>query len=186
MTMTRNEAIELLNIYIKNERMLNHCYASEAVMKALARGLGRDEEKWGLAGLLHDLDVELVNADLNVHGLETEKILNEKGVEPEIVDAIVMHNELLKGQKRHTELQHALAAGETITGLIIATTLVYPDKKISSVKPKSVIKRMKEKAFAASVNRDNIMECEKIGIPLSEFVEICVNAMKNIGDKLGL
>jgi len=186
MTMTRNEAIELLNIYIKNERMLNHCYASEAVMKALARRLGRDEEKWGLAGLLHDLDVELVNADLNVHGLETEKILNEKGVEPEIVDAIVMHNELLKGKKRHTELQHALAAGETITGLIIATTLVYPDKKISNVKPKSVIKRMKEKAFAASVNRDNIMECEKIGIPLDEFVEICVNAMKNIGDKLGL
>jgi uncharacterized protein len=186
MNMTRDEAVELLNKYVKNERMLNHCYASEAVMRALAHRLGRDEEKWGLAGLLHDLDVELVNADLNVHGIETEKILNEKGIEPEIVEAIVMHNEFLTGKKRHTELQHALAAGETITGLIVATTLVYPDKKIASVKPKSIIKRMKEKAFAASVNRDNIMECDKIGIPLDEFTEICVNAMKGISDRLGL
>lgn len=186
MTITRDEAVELLNKYIKNERMLNHCYASEVVMRALAHRLGRDEEKWGLTGLLHDLDVELVNADLNIHGIETEKILNERGIEPEIVEAIVMHNEFLTGKKRYTELQHALAAGETITGLIVATTLVYPDKKIASVKPKSVIKRMKEKAFAASVNRDNIMECDKIGIPLDEFVEICVNAMKGISGQLGL
>jgi uncharacterized protein len=186
MTMKRNEAVELLNKYIKNERMLSHSYASEAVMRALAHRLGRDEEKWGLTGLLHDLDVELVNADLSDHGRETEKILNEIGVEPEIVEAIVMHNEVLTGKKRSTEFQHALAAGETITGLITATTFVYPDKKIASVKPKSVVKRMKEKAFAASVNRDNIMECDKIGIPLDEFVEICINAMKNISDQLGL
>jgi predicted hydrolase (HD superfamily) len=184
--MTRDDAIELLNEYIKNEKMLSHCYASEAVMRALARRLVRDEEKWGLAGLLHDLDVEIVNADLNVHGKETERILNEKGIEAEIVEAIVMHNEVLTGRQRHTEFQHALAAGETVTGLIIATALVYPDKKIASVKPKSITKRMKEKAFAASVNRDNIMECEKIGIPLNEFVEICVNAMKDISDQLGL
>jgi putative nucleotidyltransferase with HDIG domain len=186
MTITRNEAIELLNEYIKNEKMLSHCYASEAVMRALARKLGRDEEKWGLAGLLHDLDVEIVNADLNIHGKETEKILNEKGIEPEIVEAIVMHNEVLTGKERQTEFQHALAAGETITGLIIATTLVYPDKKIASVKTKSVTKRTKEKAFAASVSRDNILECEKIGIPLNEFVEISLNAMNNISDQLGL
>jgi uncharacterized protein len=186
MTITRNEAVELLDKYVKNEKMLSHCYASEAVMRALAHRLGRDEEKWGLAGLLHDLDIELVNGDLSVHGKETEKILNEIGVDPEIVEAIVMHNEVLTGKKRYTELQHALAAGETVTGLIIATTLVYPDKKIASVKPKSVTKRMKEKAFAASVNRDNIMECDKIGIPLDEFVEICVNAMKGISGQLGL
>jgi len=139
MSVTRDEAIGLLNQYIKNERMLNHCYASEAVMRALAKKLGRDEEKWGMAGLLHDLDVELVNADLNIHGRQTERILSEKGVEPEVIDAIVMHNETLTNKKRHTELQHALAAAETITGLIVATTLVYPDKKIASVKPKSVI-----------------------------------------------
>jgi uncharacterized protein len=186
MTITRNEAVELLNKYVKNERMLSHCYASEAVMRALAHRLGRDEEEWGLAGLLHDLDVELVNADLNVHGRETEKILNEKGIDPEIIEAILMHNEVLTGKKRNTEFQYALAAGETITGLITATTFVYPDKKIASVKPKSVVKRMKEKAFAASVSRDNIMECDKIGIPLNEFVEICLNAMRGISNQIGL
>ena len=77
-------------------------------------------------------------------------------------------------------------ASAKITGLIVATAMVYPDKKIASVKPKSVIKRMKEKAFAASVNRDTIMECEKLGIPLDEFTEICLQAMKEISDQLGL
>lgn len=184
--MTRDDAIKLLKDYIKNERMLNHSYATEVVMRALARRLGKDEEKWALAGLLHDLDVELTNADLNVHGIETARILKEKGIDSEIIDAIIMHNEKVTGMKRHTEFQHALAAGETITGLIIATTLVYPDKRLASVKTKSVAKRMKEKAFAASVSRENIMECEKIGIPLNEFVEICLDAMQGISTTLGL
>ena len=82
--------------------------------------------------------------------------------------------------------QHALAAGETVTGLIIATAMVYPDKKIASVKGKSVVKRMKEKAFAASVSRENILECEKIGVPLNEFVELSLGAMNGISDRLGL
>ena len=184
--MTRDAALTLLKQYVKNERMLNHCYASEAVMRALARRLGQDEEKWAVTGLLHDIDIELVDADLNRHGREAERILMEKGVDAGIIDAIVMHNETVTGKKRETLFQHALAAGETITGLIVATTLVYPDKKLSSVKPKSVVKRMKEKAFAASVNRDNIMECEAIGIPLNEFVEICIGAMNEISDQLGL
>ena len=184
--MTRDGALTLLKQYVKNERMLNHCYASEAVMSALARRLGNDEEKWAITGLLHDLDIELVDADLGRHGRETERILRENGVDAEVIDAIVMHNETVAGRKRETLFQHALAAGETITGLIVATTLVYPDKKLASVKPKSVVKRMKEKAFAASVNRDNIMECEAIGIPLNEFAEICIAAMNGISDQLGL
>ena len=93
---------------------------------------------------------------------------------------------LSAGEKRSKEFQHALAAGETITGLIVATTLVYPDKKLASVKPKSVVKRMKEKKFAASVHRENILECELIGIPLPEFVEISIEAMRNISDEIGL
>lgn len=186
MTMTRDEALQLLHEYISNERMVSHCLASEAVMRALARRLGQDEEKWGLAGLLHDLDVEMVNADLNVHGLEAEKILKAKGVDPEIIDAIKMHNEVAAGAERRTLFQHALAAGETVTGLITATAMVYPDKKVASVKPKSVVKRMKEKAFAASVNRDNIRECEKLGLTLDEFVQISLGAMAEIGDQLGL
>jgi uncharacterized protein len=186
MILTREEALELLNSYVKNERMLNHCYASEAVLSALARRLGEDEAKWGMAGLLHDLDIELVNGDLHVHGLEAEKILRGKGFDPEIIDAVVMHNEAVSRAKRQTRFQHALSSGETITGLIVATTMVYPDKKLTSVKPKSVIKRMKEKAFAASVSRENIMECEKLGISLDEFVDISINAMREISDKIGL
>ena len=97
-----------------------------------------------------------------------------------------MHNEEATGLDRTTEFQHALSAGETITGMVIATTLVYPDKKISSVKPKSITKRMKQAAFAASVSRDKIRECELIGIPLSEFAELSLEAMKSISDEIGL
>lgn len=184
--MNRTEAIKLLKENIKNENMLKHCYASEAVMRALAKRLGKDEEKWGLAGLLHDLDVEKVNADPKIHGLETAKMLAETDIDPEIIDAIKMHNEEATGLERTTDFQHALAAGETITGMIVATTLVYPDKKLTSVKPKSITKRMKTKAFAASVNRESIMECEKIGIPLNEFAAICLEAMTEISDVMGL
>ncbi len=184
--MDRKEALEILHHYIKNQNMLNHCYASEAVMRALAVRLGHDEDKWGLAGLLHDLDVELVKGDMYIHGKETAKILAEKDVDMEVIDAIRMHNETSAGEKRSKEFQFALAAGETITGLIVATTLVYPDKKLASVQPKSVIKRMKELKFAASVRRENILECENIGIPLPEFAEISIKAMQKISDQIGL
>jgi len=183
---TREDAVALLSKYIKNERSLYHCHAAEAVMRALARRLGKDEEKWGIAGLLHDLDLELIEGNLAVHTRETAKILAEIGVDPEIIDAIKMHNENAWDLNRNTVFHHALAAGETITGMIAATALVYPDKKLASVKAKSVTKRMKEKAFAASVNRDTIMECEKLGIPLDDFAEICLQAMKEISDQLGL
>lgn len=186
MLIKRSEALELLHKYIQNERMIAHSLASEAVMRALARRLNAEEEKWALAGLLHDLDVEITHADPYTHALETARILTEMGIDPDVVDAIKMHNEMATGQERNTVFQHALAAGETITGLITATAMVYPDRKVASVKPKSVVKRMKEKAFAASVKRENIMECEKIGIPLDEFAAISILAMTEIGSDLGL
>lgn len=182
----RDEAIALLKKYIKNENLIRHCLASEAVMIELAKRFGEDEEKWALAGLLHDLDVELVNADLSVHTLEAEKILKDKGVDDEIIEAIKMHNETASKKKRSNRFHHALAAAETITGLVVATALVYPDKKLASVRPKSIRKRMKEKAFAAGVNREIIMECEKIGLDISEFSEISLTAMREIADQLGL
>lgn len=165
--------------------MLKHCYASEAVMRALARRLGRNDEVWGLTALLHDLDSEITLNDMSQHALVTAEMLKGKLPE-EALDAIVMHNEMASGKERSSEFQHALAASETITGLITATALVYPDKQLSSVKVKSVTKRMKEKAFAASVRRENILECEKIGIPLEEFTGIALTAMQEIHDELGL
>jgi len=186
MLLPREEAVTLLRKYVKNERMIAHSLSSEAVMRALALRLGREVEKWAQAGLLHDLDVELTSAEPTVHGLETARILSEMGIDADIVDAIKMHNDLATGLERTTEFQHALAAGETITGLITATAMVYPDKKVASVKPKSVVKRMKEKAFAASVKRENIMECEKIGIMIDEFAALAVAAMAEAAGEIGL
>ncbi len=182
---SREEAVKFLEENIQAENMRKHCFASEAVLRATARRLGKNEDEWGLAGLLHDIDVEITNADPYTHGPYAEKLLRGK-ITGEMIDAIVMHNEVAAGKERTTEFQHALAAGETITGLITATALVYPDKKVASVKTKSVTKRMKQKAFAASVNRENILECEQIGIPLEEFAELALNAMKEIDDVLGL
>jgi len=186
MILPREQALELLPKYISNEWMISPSLASEAVLRELAVRLGRDPEIWGQAGLLHDLDVEVTQADPYTHGPEGARWLADLGLDPEMVDAIAMHNEVATGKERSTEFQHALAAGETITGLITATTYVYPDRKVTSVKPKSVVKRMKEKAFAASVKRENIMECEKIGIPLDEFAAIAITAMSGIADEIGL
>lgn len=183
---SRDAALALLREHVKNENLVRHCLASEAVMRALARHFHEDEEQWGLAGLLHDLDIELTHADLRVHGLEAEKILAARGIDPVIVDAIKRHNEQAHSLKRETRLQRALAAGETITGLVTATALVYPDKKLASVKAKSIVKRMKEKAFAASVNREIIRECELIGLPLEVFAGLALAAMQGISDQLGL
>jgi len=166
--------------------MIAHSLASEAVMRTLALRLGQDVEKWGLAGLLHDIDVEETNADPYTHAVVGAKMLGEMGLDEDIVDAIRMHNEVATGMERTTLFQHALAAGETITGLITATSLVYPDKKVASVKAKSVTKRMKEKAFAASVKRENILECELIGISLDEFAALAIAAMVTVAEEIGL
>jgi putative nucleotidyltransferase with HDIG domain len=186
MVLTREKALELLHQYIKNEKMIFHCLASEAVMRGLAQQLGRNEEEWAMAGLLHDLDVEITNADPYVHGTKTEELLKDYDVSEDLLDAVRMHNEVSAGKERTTEFEHALAAGETITGLIFATTYVYPEKKLYAVKPKSVVKRMKEKMFAATVKRENILECEQIGIPIDKFAELAITCMLPIAGQIGL
>ncbi len=184
--MNREEGLKLLKTQIKNDKMIAHCLASEAVMRALAERLGEDREKWGLAGLLHDIDAEIVQNDPALHGMEAERILRDEGLDEELIEAVKLHNEEAShGQERSKKFHYALAAGETITGLIFATALVYPDKKLESVKPKSITKRMKEKAFAASVNRETIRECEKIGLSVDEFAAIALDAMKKIAPQLG-
>lgn len=182
---SRENAFKLLNQHIQNPNMIKHCLASEAVLRALAEKLGTNPEEWGVAGLLHDIDVEITNADPYKHGPYAAGMLDGL-ITPEAVDAIVMHNEMASGKERFTVFQHALAAGETITGLIMATAMVYPDKKLASVKTKSITKRMKEKAFAASVKRENILECELIGIPIDEFAALALAAMQGISDDLGM
>jgi len=184
---TRGRALDLLKQQLSNQNLIKHCLASEAVMRALARHFSEDEELWGLTGLLHDLDVELTLDDPARHTHETARILKDEGVAEEIIDAIRMHNaEAAYGTKRKCKFHYALSAGETITGLITATALVYPDKKIASVKPKSVRKRYKEKMFAAGADRNIIAECELIGLSIPDFCDLCLEAMQGIADDLGL
>lgn len=184
--MERTKAFELLKTHVKNENLIKHCLATEAIMRALAPRFGGDPDKWGVTGLLHDLDVELTAGDITRHTLEAEKILREHECAADIIEAVKMHNEAASGKRREEIFHKALAAGETITGLVTATALVYPDKKLSSVKSSSIIKRMKDKRFAAGVDRNIVMECEHIGIPLPEFAELALNAMRGISAELGL
>lgn len=185
--MEREQALELLRTHVKNENMIKHCLASEAVMRALADRLGADPALWGLAGLLHDLDVELTAGDMARHTHEAARILGERGLPADLIEAVKLHNEAAHAGKKRSELFHrALAASETVTGLITATALVYPDRKLASVKASSVTKRMKDKRFAASVDRGIIMECEALGLKLDDFVELSLNAMCGISGELGL
>jgi putative nucleotidyltransferase with HDIG domain len=183
---TREDALQLLKRHLQSPHMVNHSLASEAVMGALAARLGEDVDKWRLAGLLHDLDSES-HADLDSHTRETARILTEKGVDPEIVEAIRLHNpQAHPGEQRTTTFQHALAAAETLTGLIVASALVNPQRKLAAVKPKSVKKRFKEKAFARGANRETIAECTLLGIEVPEFCELGLAAMQEIAADIGL
>jgi putative nucleotidyltransferase with HDIG domain len=183
---SRAQALELMRQYLPQDAMQKHCLAAEAIMRALARRLGAHEDVWGIAGLLHDLDYNETRECMSRHGLETERILKGLNVAPEIVQAIKAHNADNLGFARTMQFEHALVCAECITGLIVATTLVYPEKKIAAVKSSSILKRMKQKEFARSVNRDYIRECEMIGIPLEEFAALSLSAMTQTAPELGL
>jgi len=184
--MDRKEALRLLREHVRTPNLIKHCLATEAIMRALARRLGEAEERWALAGLLHDLDFEATREKPDRHGLETERVLRQKGLDEDIILAIKAHNAAALGLERSTRFEHALAAAETLTGLIVATALVYPDRKLRSVKPSSVLKRLKKKDFARNVDREIVRECERLGIALPDFVALSLEAMQGIADDLGL
>ena len=206
--MDRSEGLSLLKEKVGSDNLVKHCLATEAIMRVLARRFGEDEDKWALAGLLHDLDFEETKDAPHTHGLRTAAMLKDLGVDDEIISTIKAHNaerlggpsgsqgrpgpqpqghpEPSRGGQRQTRFEHALAAAETITGLIVATALVYPDKKLAGVRPDSIVKRMKKKDFARNIDRNVIMECERIGLDLNEFVKICLEAMQKISEELGL
>ncbi|GAA3643658.1 HD domain-containing protein [Asaccharospora irregularis] len=188
----RDRAEEILKKYLKSEYLITHSYAVEAVMRALARKLEPEkEEEWAITGLLHDLDADMLNykedpEEEKLHALKGVELLKEEGFGNEYMyQAIKAHNES-NGTKRINVIDTAIYAADPITGFINAITLVYPDKKISSVKVKSITKRMKEKRFAAGANREAMMSIEEIGIPFAEFAQISLEAMQEISDKLGL
>jgi len=171
---------------ITKQSLIYHSIASGAIMKGIAKRFGLNETNYYYIGLMHDIDLEEVGEDMTIHALTGGAWLKNLGVNDKAVDAIISHNAEGNGSKRKTFLDYALTASESLTGLISATAKVYPDKKVASVKASSVIKRMKEKLFAANVNRDNIRLCEKIGLSLEEFVNIGIESMKEVADQIGL
>lgn len=184
--LNREEALALLRSRMKADHLFKHCLASEAIMHALGQRLGEDPEGWGIVGLIHDLDFEETQNTPQQHTLKAAEVLRELGVAEEIIEAIQAHNAEALGIPRESKLGIALACAETLTGLIVATALIMPDKKLAGVKPKSVLKRMKEPAFARNVNREIIRECQRLGLNLEEFVELSLQAMKSISEALGL
>lgn len=183
---TRTEALELLRSHIKTENLVRHLVATEAIMRALAARLEGDPELWGITGLLHDLDLEIIDHDMHRHARTTAEILAAKDYPAEGLQAILAHNGDVLGIEMQGDFDHALSAAETITGLIVACTLVYPSQQVADVKPKSIRKRMKEHRFAANVNRDRIRLIEKVDIPLDEFIVLSLEAMKGVAEEIGL
>ncbi|MBA7697516.1 hypothetical protein ES703_106183 [subsurface metagenome] len=154
-------------------------------MRALAKRLGEDEEEWGLTGLLHDIDVELTQGDMHTHSKLGADLAGELGANKAVVHAILCHNEA-HGIPRETRLDKALFCVDPLTGLITASALVRPDKKLASLEAKSVIKKFKQKGFAAGANRQQIAQCSEIGIEFDQFIKLGLMAMQAIADDLGL
>lgn len=178
--MNYEEAHQIMEAHLKNPNMRKHSYAVEAGMRAYARKFGEDEEKWAVAGILHDFDYEKWPEE---HPHKGEPMLREMNVPDEIVQAIQEHGDI----PAESQMGKALKAVDRLSGFITAVALVRPDKKIGDVKVKSVKKKMKAKAFAAQIDRDDLIKCaDDLGVPFDEHVEIVLGAMQSISDKLGL
>ena len=161
-------------------------------MRVLAEKLGENQEEWGIIGLLHDIDWDLTKDNPKEHLTKAPVILKQAGGTDELINAIMSHGYgqpacgASQDKQRQTKLEHALAAAETLTGLIVASALVQPDKKLASVTEQSLLKKFKNKSFAANCNREIILECEPIGLTLDEFLNLSLRALQNISDKIEL
>lgn len=182
--MDRAAAWDLLCEYTRNESLRKHALAVEACVRAYALKYGEDEEKWRVVGLIHDFDYEMF-PNAPDHPMKGSEILKEKGVSEEIRRAILGHANY-SGVARDTRLAKVLFACDEVAGFVTACSLVRPDR-IASLEAKSVKKRMKDKAFARSVSREDIVNgAEELGIPLEEHISFCISAMREIADQLGL
>jgi len=185
-TMTdRDSAWGLLTEFTQSESLRKHALAVEACMRAYARKLGGDENLWGVVGLLHDFDYDRWPS-LEDHPYKGNKILEERGYSDEIRKAIMSHAEYT-GVPRETAMEKALFACDELAGFLTACALVKPGKSLAEVEAKSVRKKMKDKAFARSVNRDDIVNgAADLGVDLEEHIAFCIEAMKAIAGELGL
>ena len=187
---TREDAWNLVCEYTQSESLRKHMLAVETCVRAYARKNGADEETWGLAALLHDFDYERwPNADHapdREHPAEGARILRERGYSEEIIRAILSHADYCN-TPRQTPLEHALFACDELAGFLTACTYVRPSKSVLDLEASSVKKRMKDKAFARAVSREDMVKgAEELGVPLDEHIAFCISALRANADALGL
>ena len=181
--MNREEALELVKKYLKNKNLIKHSLAVEACMRAVAAKLNKDVDKWGLAGILHDLDYEITEKSPELHTTETVRILQELDVESEVICTIQAH----AGQiSCNSKMEWSIFSIDPLTGLIIAATLMHPSKKLKEIELAFIKRRYKEKSFARGARREDIEQIKNVGIDLDEFITICLEAMQGISGELGL
>ena len=183
--MNRDEALKLVKEKIKNQNLIKHSLTVEACMKGLARNFKEDEEKWDIAGLLHDIDYEETKDDPQKHSLVGADFLERLGLDKEIFEAVKTHNEA-HGIFPETLLAKSLYCVDPLTGLIVAATLVLPTKKINDLTVENVSNRFKEKSFARGATREVILKCSEIGLSLEEFIKICLESMQKMSNELNL
>ncbi len=177
--------MELLKKYTKSDSLIKHALAVEASMRAYANKYGEDEDKWGIVGLIHDFDYE-EKPDPKDHPIRGSEILREEGYPEDIIYAILSHAQYLN-LERKSPMDKALFAVDELTGLITAVALVRPSRSVMDVKVSSVKKKMKAKAFAAGVSREDIKEgAEELGVDLDEHIDFVIKAMQGVADQLGL
>lgn len=186
---TRDQALELIHKYNSDLSDINHYLESEAIMGALAERLGEDVDYWKMLGLLHDIDWGITKSDSKHHLTKAPEILKGAGFDEDFIQIILSHGygwdcAGLESFKRNKKVEYALAACETVTGLIYAYALMR--KGIDGMEVAGLKKKMKDKRFSAGVNREIIMECEKVGVSLDEFLGISIKAMQEIKEKISL
>jgi putative nucleotidyltransferase with HDIG domain len=187
---TRDDAWTLLCEFTQNESLRKHALAVEACVRAYARKTGADEELWGLTALLHDFDYERwpndAHSSTEEHPAGGSAILRERGYPEELIRAILTHADYC-AIPRETPLEHTLFACDELAGFLTACALVKPSKSILEVEPDSVKRKLKDKAFARGVNRDDVrMGAEELGVPIEEHIAFCIAAMRGAADALGL
>ena len=180
----REQAMELLQQNTPDEHLIHHALETEAVLRELARELDEDPDLWGLIGLLHDLDYAKTQDTPERHGLVASDMLQGK-LPDQALQAIRAHNGERNNTPPQDRLDFALRCGESVTGLVSASALVRP-QGMQGMKAKSLKKKMKDKSFAAKVNRENIRECERLGLDLSRFLDIAVSSITPIAKQVGL
>ena len=180
---SRQEALDLVNANLTKKNLVKHTLAVEAIMRAMAGRFGESEEIWGLAGLLHDLDYERTADDPARHGRLTVEMLEGVDVPPEVKDAILVH---AGHRPRNSVMDKAICCVDPVTGLIVASALMHPSKRVAGLDPDFVGKRFKEKRFAAGANREAIANVSELGLELHEFFSVSIEAMSGISRELEL